>query len=383
MWIDAWRKRERQKEIGWIDRDIEICSFADAVCQDVVFGTNLDLDDIKYKHQLNELRRAFPAPLRWDSQCCLLSHIGATIPGMSGVQCYIKVFGCRTPGHLENNRFCSVNLNLGPGTCIWWAVDRHYWKKMFQLGLSKGVNLLKDSWWPSEDDLKAAGIRYHRFLQHAGDLVWVHPGCVHWVQSLGHAMAVSWNVGPPTRVQLDEAWNSVCFNSQNSYQSMVPMKRLIFSLCREVSMFTSSKPKKIGKDKRELVGHTADSSWSYLAENDLAKRALELLKVIFNDQSKIYMQLESENSGFSRIQLIDASLASALHWVYCVECTDEIFNILFLKPVGVQHQTVCFKCAKRQLKLKSAADKPWLLQPYELFTRDALCLTWNKAVDMM
>ena len=96
----------------------------------------------------------------------LLSHVGHTILGMNTVQLYMKVPGSRTPGipedphrrlfeslppcsssswslrlmffvtasvflvtkgHQENNNFCSVNVNIGPGDCEWFAVPEPYW----------------------------------------------------------------------------------------------------------------------------------------------------------------------------------------------------------------------------------------------------------------
>lgn len=30
-------------------------------------------------------------------------------------------------GHQENNNFCSVNINIGPGDCEWFAVPEPYW----------------------------------------------------------------------------------------------------------------------------------------------------------------------------------------------------------------------------------------------------------------
>lgn len=33
-------------------------------------------------------------------------------------------------GHQENNNFCSVNINIGPGDCEWFAVPEQYWGVM-------------------------------------------------------------------------------------------------------------------------------------------------------------------------------------------------------------------------------------------------------------
>ena len=60
----------------------------------------------------------------------------------------MKVPGARTPGHQENNNMCSVNLNIGPGDCEWFAVDEPYWGIVHDVCEKHGVNYLIGSWWP-------------------------------------------------------------------------------------------------------------------------------------------------------------------------------------------------------------------------------------------
>lgn len=40
---------------------------------------------------------------------------------------YCKYFPYST-GHQENNNFCSVNINIGPGDCEWFSVHENYWE---------------------------------------------------------------------------------------------------------------------------------------------------------------------------------------------------------------------------------------------------------------
>lgn len=116
---------------------------------------------IRWKPQLQELLK-LPSFMRVESSNNMLSHVGHTILGMNTVQLYMKVPGSRTPGqwvsggrhercsdfrcvkimlwndwterlhqssgHQENNNFCSVNINIGPGDCEWFAVHEHYWQ---------------------------------------------------------------------------------------------------------------------------------------------------------------------------------------------------------------------------------------------------------------
>ena len=101
---------------------------------------------------------------------------------MNTVQLYMKVPCARTPGHQENNNFCAVNINIGPGDSEWFGVPNDYWGALQNLCAKNSVDYLHGSWWPKMEELREAGIPCYRFMQRPGDLVWVNVGCVHWVQ---------------------------------------------------------------------------------------------------------------------------------------------------------------------------------------------------------
>ena len=200
----------------------------------VKFGTNVDLsDENKFPLQLRELNK-MPAFCRNSATCNFLSHLGHTVLGMNTVQLYMKVPGCRTPGHLENNCFASVNINIGPGECEWFGVDYEYWPVVDKMCKDRGLDLMKGSWWPNFEDLVKARVPVYRFTQKAGDLVWVGGGCVHWVQSIGWCNNVAWNVGPMTAEQLKMSLYSHEWNKLTNYRSLVPMQHLCWQLAQNV-----------------------------------------------------------------------------------------------------------------------------------------------------
>ncbi|VDK47767.1 unnamed protein product [Anisakis simplex] len=173
------------------------------------FGTNVDLsDETKFREQLTELNK-MPAFCR-------------------------LVPGARTPGHQENNCLASININIGPGECEWFAVPYEYWPVIDNMLREKGMDYLKGVWWPDMDDLLEMGVPVHRFIQKAGDLVWIGSGCVHWVQSIGWCNNVAWNVGPLTASQLEMAIFSHEWNKLNGYKSLVPLQHLCWQLARNV-----------------------------------------------------------------------------------------------------------------------------------------------------
>uniref|UniRef100_A0A8B9RBG8 [histone H3]-trimethyl-L-lysine(27) demethylase n=1 Tax=Astyanax mexicanus TaxID=7994 RepID=A0A8B9RBG8_ASTMX len=202
----------------------------------IKFGTNIDLsDERKWKLQLTELSK-LPAFVRVVSAGNLLSHVGHTILGMNTVQLYMKVPGSRTPGHQENNNFCSVNINIGPGDCEWFAVPETYWGVMNDFCEKNNINFLMGSWWPNLEDLYEANVPVYRFIQRPGDMVWLNTGTVHWVQAIGWCNNVAWNVGPLTAHQYKLAVERYEWNKFQSVKSIVPMIHLSWNLARNIKV---------------------------------------------------------------------------------------------------------------------------------------------------
>uniref|UniRef100_A0A4W5RNS6 [histone H3]-trimethyl-L-lysine(27) demethylase n=1 Tax=Hucho hucho TaxID=62062 RepID=A0A4W5RNS6_9TELE len=205
----------------------------------IKFGTNIDLsDNRKWKLHLQELSK-LPAFARVVSAGNLLSHVGHTILGMNTVQLYMKVPGSRTPGHQENNNFCSVNINIGPGDCEWFSVPQPYWGIINDFCDKNNINFLMGSWWPNLEDLYEADVPVYRFIQRPGDLVWLNTGTVHWVQAIGWCNNIAWNVGPLTAYQYKLAAERYEWNKLQSVKSIVPMIHLSWNMARNIKVSDS------------------------------------------------------------------------------------------------------------------------------------------------
>ncbi|TNN50480.1 Lysine-specific demethylase 6B [Liparis tanakae] len=166
----------------------------------------------------------------------MLSHVGHTILGMNTVQLYMKVPGSRTPGHQENNNFCSVNINIGPGDCEWFSVQENHWPLISDFCEKHGVDYLTGSWWPVLEDLYKANIPVYRFIQRPGDLVWINAGTVHWVQAVGWCNNIAWNVGPLNAYQYQLALERFEWNEVKKVKSIVPMIHVSWNAARTVKI---------------------------------------------------------------------------------------------------------------------------------------------------
>lgn len=296
----------------------------------VTFGTNVDLSDTKkWKAQLDELDK-LPMFARVVSASNMLTHVGHPILGMNTVQLYMKVPGCRTPGHQENNNFCSVNINIGPGDCEWFGVPEEYWGPMAKLCAENNTNFVHGSWWPNLDDLYAYNIPVYRFIQKPGDLVWVNTGTVHWVQAIGWCNNIAWNVGPITTKQFRSAIERYEWNKVERYKSIVPMIHLTWNLARNVEIHD--------EDLFHVIRDFMTTTLSY------CERIIKML-----DNSNIEVKWHGKAPH------------EAAH--YCTICEIEVFNILFVKAIEKKLVVHCAKCA---IEVSQILENFVVLQEYDM-----------------
>jgi len=250
----------------------------------------------------------------------------------------MKVPGCRTPGHLENNSFASINVNIGPGECEWFGVPYEYWPVIERMCKERGIDFLKGAWWPNIQDLLDFDVPCYRFTQKAGDLVWVGGGCVHWVQSTGWCNNIAWNVGPMTANQMEMALYAHEWNRLNTYRSLVPMQHLCWQLARDVR-FSNQK-------MYNIVKNMLIRSLSY------CRMIADFVQA--NTKSPIKVQLRQKGE--------------TAH--YCHLCEIEVFNLLFVKEIFQKFRVFCVQCTR-----KNNLDDYVVLQQ---ITFDELCTTFDR-----
>ncbi|XP_049607510.1 lysine-specific demethylase 6B isoform X2 [Syngnathus scovelli] len=284
----------------------------------IKFGTNIDLSDPKrWKPQLQELQK-LPAFMRVASSGNMLSHVGHTILGMNTVQLYMKVPGSRTPGHQENNNFCSVNINIGPGDCEWFSVHENYWQAISDFCEKHGVDYLTGSWWPVLEDLYNANIPVYRFIQRPGDLVWINAGTVHWVQAVGWCNNIAWNVGPLNAYQYQLALERFEWNEVKKVKSIVPMIHVSWNVARTLKI--------TDPDTYKMIRHCLLQSMKHIQ--------------ILRDQ------LVAQGKKISYQGRVKDEPA-----YYCNECDVEVFNLLFVTSESSSRKTYvvhCEDCARER-----------------------------------
>ncbi len=301
----------------------------------VQIATCPDISDVRnWKLQLTELQK-LPAWARVVSGGNMLSHVGYPIPGANTVSLHMKVPCSRLGARQDLVNFSSVNINIGPGDCEWFAVPYEYWSSLLSLCERHNVDFLHDSWWPNMKDLMDKDIPVYRFLQRPGDMVWVNAGCVYWVHASGWCNSIKWNVGPLSHYQYQMAMQKWRWNRLQFVKTVVPMVHLSWNLARNIKM-----------SEEGLFVEVKRFLFESLKEFVLLKEHLRMLDVNVSPQHR----------------------KKGDQVYFCSACDDEIFGLLFLEEEGEEDegkgeeggedslaaQTICcFSCAK----MKSAAFK--------------------------
>lgn len=283
----------------------------------IKFGTNIDLsNEKKWRDQLQELAK-LPWLFRLVSAGNILSHVGHTILGMNTIQLYMKVPGSRTPGHQENNNFCALNINIGPGDCEWFATPEKYWGVIAELCEENNLDYLSGSWWPKLEDLYERNVPVYRYIQKPGDLVWLNAGTVHWVQAIGWCNNIAWNVGLISAYQYQMTVERYEYNKLTLYKSIVPIIQLSWNLAQNVRITDY----KLFKMIKTCLMRTL---WQ-------SQKSLDNLKSNGID-SVWHGRTDNEPSH------------------YCEICDVEVFNLLFVRQVqgSNSHLVYCEDCARKE-----------------------------------
>uniref|UniRef100_A0A3Q2Q7B7 [histone H3]-trimethyl-L-lysine(27) demethylase n=1 Tax=Fundulus heteroclitus TaxID=8078 RepID=A0A3Q2Q7B7_FUNHE len=324
------KKKEVEAEAGSSDSGIRRRK---GPFKHIKFGTNIDLsDEKKWKQQLQELTK-LPAFARVVSAGNLLSHVGHTILGMNTVQLYMKVPGSRTPGHQENNNFCSVNINIGPGDCEWFAVPESYWGVINDFCEKNNINFLMGSWWPNLEDLYENNVPVYRFIQRPGDLVWLNTGTVHWVQAIGWCNNIAWNVGPLTAHQYKLAVERYEWNKLQSVKSIVPMIHLSWNMARNI----------------KVSDH----------------RLFEMIKYcLLRTLKQVQMQREMLLAAGKELVWHGRTQSEPAH--YCSICEVEVFDLLFVTSESNSRKTYVVQCQDCARRASTNLDNFVVLEQYKI-----------------
>lgn len=299
----------------------------------IKFGTNIDLSDPKrWKPQLQELLK-LPSFMRVTSNANMLSHVGHTILGMNTVQLYMKVPGSRTPGHQENNNFCSVNINIGPGDCEWFAVHENYWEKISAFCDRHNVDYLTGSWWPVLEDLYRTDIPVYRFVQRPGDLVWINAGTVHWVQATGWCNNIAWNVGPLTPYQYQLALERFEWNEVKNVKSIVPMIHVSWNVSRTVKI--------TDPDLYRMI--------KYCLLQSMKRCQIQRDRLLRSGKKIAYQPRVKDEPAY-----------------YCNECDMEVFNILFVTSESGGKNTYLVHCETCARAASISASSVVILEQYRV-----------------
>lgn len=194
------------------------------------FGSNVDLNNGKFPDQMEEIKK-LPVYLRPEEG--LFAYCYGEVAGVNEPQMYFKAPGCRTPGHVENQVVASINLNLGPGDCVWYCVPMIHIAKLQNLFNKKSIYPTEAPWWIHENDLKDFGVPYQKIIQKKGDMIYVGIGTYHWVQSNGYCANVSWNVAQLDPVQLLATAVIDDFNREQRFAPVVPFMPMLWECAFE------------------------------------------------------------------------------------------------------------------------------------------------------
>lgn len=88
-------------------------------------------------------------------------------------------------------------------------------------------------WFSNVDFCLENGISVKKFIQKAGDIVFLNSGTLHWVRSKGITVNSAWNVALKSLFGYSEMFKRLKINTEIGFKSIIPVKTLVFELIKQ------------------------------------------------------------------------------------------------------------------------------------------------------
>ncbi|CAD8107277.1 unnamed protein product [Paramecium sonneborni] len=194
-----------------------------------------------------------------------------------------------------------LNLNHGPGDCLWTVIDPEYIEMLFSKEthfiLQEGNHYLK------RELLKKYDIPYKRFIQRPGDLVVLGAGSFYQIESLQTTITTGWSYLAMNSYSYKQMMKRQKINIKYSIKPELPLKNLFLDI---------------------FIHHHNEQLKIYLQE--FLTQELEVIKQ-YQHKKKIYS--------------IDINYSLRKHY-FCTECKEEIFLCCYKN----QQKVFCLQCDK-------------------------------------
>ncbi|CAK87092.1 unnamed protein product (macronuclear) [Paramecium tetraurelia] len=238
-------------------------------------------------------------------QCFLkedgLSYLRTKIKNVNELQINIMTPGSWQGAKQEPGAVNRINLNHGPGDCLWIVIDPEHIENLFQN--EKQFILQQGECYLQRECLKKHGIPYKRFIQKPGDLVILGAGAFYQMECLSTTITTGWS-----------------YLAMNSYSYQQMMKRQQINIKYQI------------KPEFPLKNLFLD----IYIHNQNEQLRIYLLEFI-NQEQKVIRELIQKK----KIYTLDINYLMRKH-CFCVECKEEIFIFCY----HIQQKVLCLKCDK-------------------------------------
>ncbi|CAK88730.1 unnamed protein product (macronuclear) [Paramecium tetraurelia] len=257
-----------------------------------------DLQIEGWEEEANKLYEYLP-------QCFLkedgLSFLRSKIKNVNQLSLNIMTQGSWKGAKQEPGAVNLLNLNNGPGDCLWIVINPEHMEKLFQN--EKHFINQEGNYYLKREILKKHGIPYKRFIQKPGDLIILGAGSFYQIECLSTTITTGWSFLAMNSYSYQQMMRRQQINIKYQIQSILPLKNLFLDI---------------------FIHHQNEQLRIYLKE--------------FLSQE---LGLISDLQKQKKIQSLTTNYSMRQH-CFCEECKEEVFLCCYQN----QQKVVCLKCDK-------------------------------------
>ncbi|CAD8098039.1 unnamed protein product [Paramecium primaurelia] len=186
-------------------------------------AVNVDME--KWKDEIHRLFDFFPNFFSINNG---LNYLRQNCKGANVPEIYMRVQNCWIGGQQDFQGLSQININHGPGDCVWTIIDANHVDKLFNI--MPDLYLKEGRWYVNIVYFLQNKIPVKQIIQKQGDILIIGPGCFFQAKNIGNSIHTSFNFLMMDDFSLQQIYIRQIKNDHYKFQSVIAIRNLFLDI---------------------------------------------------------------------------------------------------------------------------------------------------------
>ncbi|CAK62732.1 unnamed protein product (macronuclear) [Paramecium tetraurelia] len=186
-------------------------------------AVNVDMED--WKEEIHRLFDFLPTCFTRNNG---LNYLRQNCKGANVPEIYMRVQNCWIGGQQDFQGLSQVNINHGPGDCVWTIIDANYIDKLFSI--TPDLFRKEGRWYVNIEFFLKNQIPVRQVIQKKGDILIIGAGCFFQAKNIGNSIHTSFNFLMVDEFSIQQIYKRQNRNDFFRFQDVIAIRNLFLDI---------------------------------------------------------------------------------------------------------------------------------------------------------